>query len=160
MGEAASGVIKDVLHRAEAIVASDLTLAECDRALIRAHATGILSELETARRRNLLEASSLLWTRLTVDGAVLERARRRFPVEPIRTLDALHLASALVARAAVPDLEFLSLDKRVRDNAAALGFVVLPRFVEPPSPLAQPVLGGPALDWDNSFDYKAERSRK
>jgi predicted nucleic acid-binding protein len=134
MGEAVSGIVKDALQRAEEIVASDLTLAECDRALIRAHATGTLSELETAHRRSRLETVSILWTRLTIEGAILERARRRFPVEPIRTLDALHLASALVARTAVPGLVVLSLDKRVRDNAAALGFSVLPRPAELPSP--------------------------
>jgi len=49
-----------------------------------------------------------------------------FPVEPIRTLDAIHLASAILARAAVPDLALLSLDERVRANGRALGFTVLP----------------------------------
>jgi hypothetical protein len=63
---------------------------------------------------------------LRIGGEVLERARRRFPVEPVRTLDALHLASALAARAAIPGLDLLSLDQRVRDNGAALGFDLLP----------------------------------
>lgn len=114
------------LRQAEQIVASDLTLAECDRALTRAQATGILSELETIRRRSLLEKSSLRWGLLKVDSEVLARARQRFPVEPIRTLDALHLASALTARSVLPDLALLSLDQRVRDNAAAFGFALLP----------------------------------
>jgi hypothetical protein len=46
--------------------------------------------------------------------------------ETIRTLDALHLASALVARAAVMDLAFLSLDDKVRAFGRALGLRVMP----------------------------------
>lgn len=125
-GEATGPDVEAALRQAEQIVASDLTLAECDRALLRAQATGILSELETIRRRNLLEKSSLRWGLLRVDSEILARARQRFPVEPIRTLDALHLASALTARSVLPDLALLSLDQRVRDNAAAFGFTLLP----------------------------------
>jgi predicted nucleic acid-binding protein len=124
--EEMAGDVAGALAGAEQVVASDLTLAECGRALIRAHALGSLSELEMTRRRTLLEASSVHWTLLRIDGGVLERARRRFPAEPVRTLDALHLASALAARAVISDLALLSLDQRVRDNGAALGFDVLP----------------------------------
>jgi hypothetical protein len=41
-------------------------------------------------------------------------------------LDALHLASALAARSVISDIALLSLDRRVRDNGAALGFDVVP----------------------------------
>jgi hypothetical protein len=41
-------------------------------------------------------------------------------------LDAFHLASALAVRSAVSALTLLSLDKRVRENGAALGFDILP----------------------------------
>ena len=44
----------------------------------------------------------------------------------IRTLDALHVASALNARAAVPDLAILSLDHKIRAVSQELGFTVLP----------------------------------
>jgi len=124
--EKSAPVVKAILGEAEWVVASDLTLSECDRALIRAHALGSLSELEMTRRRTLLEASSAQWTLMRIDREVLERARRRFPVEPVRTLDALHLASAIAARSVIADLALLSLDQRVRDNGAALGFNVLP----------------------------------
>jgi prevent-host-death family protein len=56
----------------------------------------------------------------------VERARRPFPVEPVRTLDALHLASALVASARVTDLALLSLDERVRTAGRALGLPIVP----------------------------------
>ena len=81
---------------------------------------------ELADRRAALNRAAAHWHLLRLGGEVLERARRPFPEEPIRTLDALHLASALVARAAVPGLSMLSLDQRVRASALALGFAVLP----------------------------------
>jgi hypothetical protein len=44
----------------------------------------------------------------------------------VRTLDAIHLASALMSREVWPELGVLSLDDRVRANASALGYLVLP----------------------------------
>jgi hypothetical protein len=57
----------------------------------------------------------------------VERARLPFPHEPIRTLDALHIASALIGRAAIPDLALLTLDDRIRTAAKELGFKILPK---------------------------------
>jgi hypothetical protein len=56
----------------------------------------------------------------------VERARRPFPAEPIRTLDAIHLATASLAHTLVPDLTILSVDARVRASARQMGYVVLP----------------------------------
>jgi hypothetical protein len=61
-----------------------------------------------------------------MDEEIAERARRPFPIEPIRTLDAIHLATASVARSLVPGLTLLSLDKRIRACGEALGFQALP----------------------------------
>jgi hypothetical protein len=58
--------------------------------------------------------------------AVVERARRAFPGEPIRALDAIHLAHAVEARAAVSGLALLSLDERIRTAGSELGFDVIP----------------------------------
>ena len=52
----------------------------------------------------------------------MERARHPFPAEPIRTLDAIHLESALAVRSAVPGVEFLSLDGGIRRTVKQLGF--------------------------------------
>ncbi|MDR7468449.1 MAG: hypothetical protein QN194_15860, partial [Armatimonadota bacterium] len=57
---------------------------------------------------------------------VLTRARRPFPGEPMRTRDALHLASALAVRAEIPDLAILSLDETIRRTSRELAFDVLP----------------------------------
>jgi len=63
---------------------------------------------------------------MRIEREVVDRARSPFPGEPIRTLDALHLASAMVARAAVADLAFLCLDETVRASGRALGLRVMP----------------------------------
>lgn len=126
LAEGAGEAVKGALDGAEMIVASDLTLIECDRTLLRARAAGHLSELEAARRRTLLEAVSAHWNLVRLGREVVERSRRPFPGEPLRTLDALHIASALAVRSAVPGLAILTLDQRVRGSAAELGFRILP----------------------------------
>ena len=114
------------LAQSALVIASDLTLIECDRVMIRAVALNQLRESEAAQRQARLNAVSARWTLLALDEEISERARRPFPAEPIRTLDAIHLASALVARKAVPEIAMLSLDDRIREAAARLGLPLLP----------------------------------
>ncbi len=52
---------------------------------------------------------------------IARRAEEGFPSESVRTLDAIHLASALFLRQSFPDLVVLTADERVRVNAALLG---------------------------------------
>jgi len=94
--------------------------------LIRAVTLGEISEAAAGERRSRLNAASVRWRLFRAAASVVERARRPFPGEPIRTLDAIHLASALLARSAVPDVELLTLDERIRRAAAHLGFTVQP----------------------------------
>ena len=111
---------------ADGVIASDLTVVECERVLIRAWTTGLLREAEAADHRSVLARATARWTRLRIGADVVERATRPFPIEPVRTLDALHLGSALVARSAAPGLRLLTLDQRVRENGERLGFETLP----------------------------------
>ena len=55
---------------------------------------------------------------------VLARALEPFP-KPVRTLDALHLASADFLRASGARLEIASYDDRLRVAAEAMGFALL-----------------------------------
>ena len=127
LDEETAPVVRQLLTEAETIVASDLTLIECDRVLIRAINLGELTEAEAADRRAHLSAAASHWHVLRIANEVVDRARQPFPGEPIRTLDAIHVASALVARSVVSGLVMLSLDERVRDVAKKLGVEVLPR---------------------------------
>ena len=61
------------------------------------------------------------WSLIEVSAAVRRRAGHAFPVEPVPTLDAIHLASALELLALYQDLEILSLDRRINENLEPLG---------------------------------------
>lgn len=115
-----------IIASAELVATSELTLIECDRALHRAVALKKLPEGAAAERRALIAAASASWTLFAISDDIVERARQPFPAEPLRALDAIHLASALVARAAIPGLTILTLDGRVRGAAAAIGLPVQP----------------------------------
>ena len=118
--------VKARLSAAQFVLTSDLTLIECDRVLHRAAALGELSAAEAATRRTLLSTLAEHWVVFAIDGEMSQRARQVFPREPIRTLDAIHIAAALVIRNLVTGLQFLTLDERIRGNAVDLGFEVVP----------------------------------
>jgi predicted nucleic acid-binding protein len=126
LGEDAGRRVRELLSKAELVIASDLTLLECDRVLIRAVALGEVDEAGAADRRAHLNGAAAHWHLLRVSGEIVDRARQPFPAEPLRTLDAIHLASALAARAGVAGVELLSLDDRVRRAGQQLGFRLQP----------------------------------
>jgi predicted nucleic acid-binding protein len=126
LDENSAADVRRTLAAAEIIVASDLTLIECDRVILRAAVLGELTEAEAADRRAHLTAAASHWQILRVAPEIVERARQPFPSEPIRTLDAIHLASALVARTAIAGLKLLSLDDRVRKAGKKLGLDIIP----------------------------------
>ena len=127
LDEESGADVRRLLAGADAVIASDLTVVECDRVLIRAAALGDLTEAEAVDRRAHLGTAASQWHMLRVGSEVIDRARQPFPGEPVRTLDALHLASALVARSAIVGLSILSLDDRIRQSARRLGFQVQPQ---------------------------------
>lgn len=126
LDEESAAVVRESLAAEQIVVASDLTLIECDRVLHRAATLGELTEADAADRRAYLATIAAHWTVLRVGPEVVERARQPFPGEPIRTLDAIHLASLLVARSAIAGLALLSLDARVRGAAGRLGIELRP----------------------------------
>lgn len=126
LGEEAGARVRTVLAAANLVIASDAALIECDRVLIRAVALGEIAEADAADRRGHLNATAAHWNLLRIGPEIVERARRPFPAEPVRALDAIHLASALAARSEVAGLQLLSLDDRIRVNAGRLGFRVQP----------------------------------
>ena len=121
--------MEQLLEPAEIVSCSDLTLIECGRVLIRVTYSGRLSETEAADCQRQLSAAAHNWNIFHIDDEVVERVQRPFPKEPIRSLDAIHLASALVARTIIPHLELLSLDARLRNSAHDLGFKLQPQLV-------------------------------
>jgi predicted nucleic acid-binding protein len=105
-------------------VTSALTLAEAGRAIIRARTSGRLTAAEEQAAVRALRTFERRCFILDVDRAVLDRVRRPFPVEPIRTLDAVHLATTELLGEPPPLLTIVTRDGRVRVNAEALGYTV------------------------------------
>jgi predicted nucleic acid-binding protein len=135
LGESAASTVRRLLADAERVVASALTPLECARALARGVATGQLPAADARAAARLLDDASRGWALLEMTGPALERARRPFPAEPVRTLDAIHLASALEFQDALGRLTLLCLDERIRANATALGLTAAPRSPKtPPQP--------------------------
>jgi len=126
LDEDSGDLVRETLVDAEVVMASDLTLIECDRVLHRAAALGELTEAEAADRRAHLASAAAHWHVLHIVSEIVDRARQPFPGDPIRTLDAIHLSSVIVARSVVAGLALLSLDARIRAAARRLGLTVEP----------------------------------
>lgn len=111
---------------ADRIVMSELTLTEVRRGLARMF-SGNSNPTQHRKLLQMLDQAAEAWEPLAITADILLRAGESFPVEPVRTLDAIHLASALELRRIYPELQVLSLDKRIIVNARELGFVVKPK---------------------------------
>jgi len=108
------------------LVTSALTFVEAGRAIARARRERRLDARSGREAERQLAAFERSCDTLAMEEGTLRRARDDFPIEPVRTLDAIHLASVRVLDDELGGLEVVSCDERVRRNAAALGFVVLP----------------------------------
>ena len=112
---------------ADRLVTSGLTWVEADRALRRALAARRFRGAAHGQARRWIDDFLASCDEIVLDASVLSRARQTFPLEPVRTLDALHLASVLAWNQAIERLTVVSCDDRVRANALALGFDVVPQ---------------------------------
>ena len=118
---------RQALARADRIFTSDLTLIECDRVLHRAAATGRLEEAVASENQDRrcngigpLDTCASWTSRSSRPHAAVSRTNRcarwtRSTWPPLSWYAAWP-----------PDARVLSLDDRVRANALALGFDVVP----------------------------------
>ena len=121
LGEPRSGEVAAAVDGADEVVSSVLTVTEAARGLLRAEQLGRLTAVERLELRGVLERLHPQWLLMEVTAKVRGRAAEPFPGEPVRTLDAIHLATALELRRAWPELVVASLDRRVRAGAVGLG---------------------------------------
>ncbi len=111
--------------RVERGVSSALILTESLRTLDRARLRAELSDLEVARRRSTILALIASLELVEIDAVVLERAAQPMPTE-LGTLDAIHLASALLWKEATGiDLVMATHDAALGLAAQAHGLKVL-----------------------------------
>jgi len=105
------------LKEAPFLVTSRLSLVETSRALLRLRREGKVPETTLADQRRALDE---LWSRTEIweiTERVCRLAQQAAPLHPLRTLDALHLATYLEARSHLSDLELLTADKRLAEAA-------------------------------------------
>jgi len=126
LGEPRAALVARALRDASLVVTSSLTGAECSRAILRGTALGAINRAEAQALCRAVTDWEAGCDVLEMSDRVLARARAPFPCEPLRTLDAIQVASASVAHAAIGKVTVLSFDDRVRANAAALGMALLP----------------------------------
>ncbi len=110
----------------EGLFTSALTFVEAARAIARARREGRLTPAAAREAERDLAAFERACDVVALDEEVLRRAREELPEEPVRSLDALHVASFRVLDEALGGFEVVSCDDRVRRNAVALGFPVVP----------------------------------
>ena len=126
LGEPRGDEVRDALESADGVVASRLTRLECLRAVVRLEAAGRASAADAERLLDVFARASAEWTMIDIAAEVIERAGVPFPEEPVRALDAIHLASAQIVRSVSADVEMAALDARVRRNAVRLGIAIRP----------------------------------
>lgn len=118
--------IRRLLRDADLVATSRCTIAEVGRVFARLRVLEPEVAAAAAAREAQFATDSDLWVMQPVDDAVWSRCARPFPVEPVRTLDAIHLATLERLAGVIERIVVLSTDSRVRANAQALGFAVAP----------------------------------
>jgi predicted nucleic acid-binding protein len=103
------------LLAAPALVTSRLALVESARVMHRVRSLGALAEPRLADAERGVEE---VWARCDVwelTREVCDLARTLAPSKPLRALDALHLATFVIARRKIEGLEILTADDRLAE---------------------------------------------
>lgn len=115
-----TGLTPDVaarLRAAPVLMTSRLTLVEASRALLRLRALAQPPEVELVDAEREVEEVLSRCEIWELTPRVCELARTVAPRATLRTLDALHLATFVLARRRVTSLALLTADERLRAAA-------------------------------------------
>ncbi len=111
--------------RVDHFVSSALLSVECLRTIHRLRVLEPLADDEFARRIEAIEKALLNVELVAVSAIVLDRASGAFSF-PLKTLDAIHLATAVLWREREdPDVRFATHDKQLGLAARTSGFTIL-----------------------------------
>lgn len=111
--------IERKIAEAQVLLSSRLSEVECARALLRLREKG---GAPAARIADAERELSSLWARCAlweITRPVCDMACRVAPTKPLRALDAIHLATFLLARQRMEGLELVTADRRLADAASA-----------------------------------------
>ena len=126
LNEASQSLVLVQLRTADRVVSSSLTSSEGARGLSRARAAQRITRAHELAALQILDRAEAGWDVDDLSESILKGTRAEFSIEPVRTLDAMHLAKALVFYETFGELTMLSFDEGVRANAAALGMALSP----------------------------------
>lgn len=126
LDEAGAQDVCSVLADSAGVVTSRLTLLELRRVLVQAPLLRALDPAVLRAARDLLPELVAHLEVIPLHEPLLKRAARPFPIEPVRALDAIHLATVATLCEQGDEVVVLTLDRRVRANAEALGIEVGP----------------------------------
>lgn len=120
--EIGRGDVVQLLHR-HRCVTSVVSAVELRSALRRRVSEGTIEAARVPGILRRVSADRAYWTMVEVGGDVLAAAETLVSGHPLRTLDAIHVASAqlFATRLMTPALMFVSADPRQTNVAAALG---------------------------------------
>lgn len=107
--------IEQRMHDATVLITSRLTIVEAARALLRLRQSATIPEVRLADAGRDLDA---LWAHCEfweLTPAVCDLAAPIAPAKSLRTLDALHLATYLLARRRLGAAELLTTDRRMAE---------------------------------------------
>lgn len=121
LGDGRTQRVARMIDSAQRVVTSALTVIEVKRGILRATRERRITAADGVRLMELLARTISAWDMMEMDHSIRARAAESFPVEPVRTLDAIHLATALEFRRAFPELSVLSFDERIVANLDPLG---------------------------------------
>ena len=122
----ADSVRELLLYKEINFVTSVLTFIEAKRALRRnLSGKNPLRQVDVERLLSLVQVAKTEWGLVEITTEIQERAGGEFPIEPVRSLDAIHLATALALLRIHPDLRVMTFDRRIRENAEALGLTLI-----------------------------------
>lgn len=107
------------------VLSSKVIEVEAYRAVDRERLLGRLDDVETAKKRKELTDLLGMLDLVSIDDAVIERARSSFAVN-LRALDAIHVATAEILASEVPGepLDFWTHDERQAIAALSRGLTV------------------------------------
>lgn len=113
------------LLRQHECVTSAVLPVELRGALRRRVSEGTLDASRLPEILKRVTTDRAYWTLVEVGADVLGAAETLVATHPLRTLDAIHVASAqlFIARVSTLEMLFVSADKRQTDAAAAIGLV-------------------------------------
>jgi predicted nucleic acid-binding protein len=123
LGDETRNRVRRVIDSADLVVTSVLTLIEANRGILRAANERRVTGTDASRLKELLSRTITAWELLEITPELRVRAGEPFPVEPVRTLDAIHLATALHFARVFPDISVLSFDERILVNLEPLGLL-------------------------------------